>query len=289
VAIAATATQIQAQANPYTDTLLRTVRALAHAVPGELPTAIGYLSVQDDSSLASDAVDGAPHTRVLQGTPVFQVRYRQGWVMVDAAYDREAAGSSGTFFQDRYDRALAALRGARLIVVTHEHGDHVGTLLRPAVARDVAGKTMLNRQQVQTLLSNPKTAGASLDAAGAHHFLVVDYQLVLPIAPGLVLIRAPGHTPGSQIVYVKLASGKEVMLAGDVAWLMAGVDMQHQKPDSVSRQMKEDRTAIGQELAWLKTIVAPAAIAIAISHDAPELKQLVTRGLLTDGLDLSAP
>jgi len=41
----------------------------------------------------------------------------------------------------------------------------------------------------------------------------------------MALIKAPGHTPGSQMVYVALQSGKEVLLSGDVAWHMDGVRM----------------------------------------------------------------
>jgi glyoxylase-like metal-dependent hydrolase (beta-lactamase superfamily II) len=274
--------------NPYSEALLRTVRSLARAVPGELPTAVGYLSVQDDSSLESDGVDGAPHVRIYQVTPVFQVRYHQGWVMVDAGYDHEQAGNTGTFFEDRYNQILAALRGARLIVITHEHGDHVGTLVLPAVARDVAFKTMLTKQQEQTLVFKPRP-GARLDAATARRFLVVDYERALPIAPGVVLIRAPGHTPGSQMVYVKLASGREMILVGDVVWHMAGIEMQHQKPDSTSAQMREDRTTLEQQVAWLKTTVEPAGVAIAVSHDGTELQALARQGVLSDGLDLSTP
>jgi len=277
-----------AEPNPYTDALLRTVRSLARAVPGDLPTSVGYLSVQDDSALESDAVDSAPHTKTFEVTPVFQVRYRQGWIMVDAAYNQEEAGTAGKFYPDRYDQIVAALRGARLIVITHEHGDHVGTLLLPAVARDVAFKTMLTKQQEQTLLYKPRK-GAKLDATTARRFMVVDYEHVLPIAPGVVLIRAPGHTPGSQMVYVKLASGREIILVGDVVWHTAGIDLQRQKPDSTSAQMKEDRTTIEQQIAWLKTVVAPAGITLAVSHDGTALQALVRQGTLTDGLDLSAP
>jgi glyoxylase-like metal-dependent hydrolase (beta-lactamase superfamily II) len=271
----------------YGDGLLEAVRSLARAIPGEPPTSVGYLSVQDDSSLESDAVDGAPRVKIYQVTPVFQIRFPTGWVMVDAAYDRQAAGTSGMFFEDRYERVLAALRGAGLIVVTHEHGDHVGTLLLPAVARDVAFKTMLTRQQEQTLIDHPRGV-ARLDAADARRYLLVDYPRVLPIAPGVVLIRAPGHTPGSQMVYVRLASGREVILAGDVVWHSAGIETEHQKPDSTSKQLGEDRAAIGQEIAWLKSVVAPAGITIAVSHDGTELQALTRQGVLVEGLETTA-
>jgi len=281
--------RVEAQnANPYAEGLLQDVRALGKAVPGELPTAIGYLSVQDDSAPESDAVAGAPHAKIYEVTPAFQVRFPHGWVMVDATYDKKAAGNSGTFFQDRYDRIVEALRGAGLIVITHEHGDHVGTLTQPAVERDVAFKTMLTKQQVQTMMDHPQPS-ATLDAARARRFLVVDYQRALPIAPGVVLIRAPGHTPGSQMVYVKLASGREVVLVGDVVWHTAGIETGQQKPDSTSKQMREDRDAIGEEIAWLKQDVVPAGIAVAVSHDGTALQRLVQQGVLTAGLDLKTP
>lgn len=278
-----------AQANPYTDSLLANVRALAHAVPGDLPTAVGYLSVVDDSSPESDAVDGAPKTRIFEVTPVFQVRYRAGWVMVDAGMSHQAAGSDGHYHQDHYDKIQTALRHARLIVVTHEHYDHVDGVLRSPYLDEVAARTMLTEAQVHTLLSKPATDSERLDSARARRYIVVDYERVLPIAPGIVLIRAPGHTPGSQIVYIKLASGRELMLIGDIVWHHAGLDMQRQKPDSTSHAMSEDRTSIGQEMAWLEHTVAPAGISLVVSHDGTALEALAHRGVVSEGLDLSAP
>jgi glyoxylase-like metal-dependent hydrolase (beta-lactamase superfamily II) len=280
---------LAAQANPYTDSLLGSVRLLAHAVPGELPSAVSYLSVVDDSVPESDAVDAAPRTRTFEVTPVFQIRFRTGWVMVDGGMSHQAAGKDGVYHQDNYDKAESALRRARLIVATHEHGDHVDGVINSPYFSEVAPRTMLTEAQMHTLLGKPAGGSGGMDSARARHFIVVDYERALPIAPGVVLVRAPGHTPGSQIVYVKLASGRELMLVGDIVWHHAGLDMQHQKPDSTSRGMGEDRTMIGYEMAWLKNTVAPAGIAVAVSHDGTALQELARRGVVSEGLDLTAP
>jgi hypothetical protein len=65
--------------------------------------------------------------------------------------------------------------------------------------------------------------------------------------------------------------------------------MQRQKPDSTSREMGEDRTMIGYEMAWIKNTVAPAGISVVVSHDGTALQELVRRGVVSEGLDLSAP
>ncbi len=277
------------QAGPYDKALLTAVRSVARAVPGDLPTAVRYVSIQDDSAPGSNAVEGAPHANIFDVDPVFQVRYPHGWIMVDAGYDQDAAASIfGHYHPDAYERVLRALDGARLIVVTHEHGDHVGSLLQPTVARRVAYKTILTKQQVEFLQHDDHTSGV-FGPDAARSFLVADYQRLLPVAPGVVLIRAPGHTPGSQIVYVQLASGREIMLIGDIVWRMIGLELRHQKPDSVSRMLREDRTSIGQEMAWLADIVAPGGVVVVASHDGSAIHALVRAGTLREGLDLTSP
>jgi glyoxylase-like metal-dependent hydrolase (beta-lactamase superfamily II) len=261
-------------------------RGLVHAVPGELPTSIGYLIIVDDSNPLSQAVENAPQTIVKSPDPVFQVKYPHGWIMVDAAMDRELAtapGSTGKFLDDAYTRMVAALRGAGLIVITHEHGDHIGTVAHSSVADELAPKTLLNRQEMESLLHRPKVTFTPFDSTKASRYIVVDYDRVLPIAPGVVLIKAPGHTPGSQVVYVKLASGHEVILSGDVAWHRLSLETGKEKPDSASKQMGEDRAAIAGELAWLHQ-AEQAGVSVVVSHDGEQLKTFARQGILTEGL-----
>jgi len=267
------------------DTLLTTVRALGGAVPGELPIAVSYLNAYEDSGTVGNAVDGAGSSKAFSVTGVFQVRFRHGWIMVDAAMDSAALHRGRSFKADNFAQIETALEKANLIVITHEHVDHVQPLVKGPIADQVAPHTLLTREQIETLLTKPKVAFTSMDSSQVSRYLVVEYERALPIAPGVVLIKAAGHTPGSQMVYVKLASGKEMILVGDIAWRVLGIDSQRQKPDSTSRFMSEDRTAIGKQLAWLKNVQAQG-ITVVVSHDGTQLQTLAKRGVLTEGLVL---
>jgi glyoxylase-like metal-dependent hydrolase (beta-lactamase superfamily II) len=267
------------------DSLLTTVRALGGAVPGELPIAVSYLNAYEDSGTVGNAVDGAGSSKAFSVTGVFQVRFRHGWIMVDAAMDSAALHRGRSFKADNFAQIETALEKANLIVITHEHVDHVQPLVKGPIADQVAPHTLLTREQVETLLTKPKVAFTSMDSSQVSRYLVVEYERALPIAPGVVLIKAAGHTPGSQMVYVKLASGKEMILVGDIAWRVLGIDSQRQKPDSTSRFMSEDRTAIGKQLAWLKNVQAQG-ISVVVSHDGTQLQTLAKRGVLSEGLVL---
>jgi len=267
------------------DSLLTSVRALGGAVPGDLPTAVNYLNIFEDSGAVGNAVDGAGPTKVHSATGVFQVRFRHGWIMVDAGMDSAALHRGRSFKADNYNKVLTALEKANLIVITHEHVDHVQTLVKSSIADQVAPHTLLTREQVETLLTKPKVAFTSMDSAQVSRYLVVEYERALPIAPGVVLIKAAGHTPGSQMVYVKLASGREMILVGDIAWQLLGIETQRQKPDSTSRFMSEDRAAIAKQLAWLKDVEAQG-ISVVVSHDRTQLETLAKRGVLSEGLVL---
>lgn len=280
--------QTAATTSPVTDSILPALRRAATMVPGEAPRAVRYLAFNGFTGRVSDVLEGGTGDSVAAVNVVFQIQYDRGWLMVDAGMDRELAGGSPRFSAAAYERVQQALRGARLIVVTHEHSDHVAGVIRSPFAAEIDGKTLLTRAQVQTLLARPDQPQVRIDSARAARFLRVDYDQVLPLAPGVALLKAAGHTPGSQIVYVRLATGREVILAGDVAWAMAGVEQQRQKPAAVSRALGEDRTAVGAQLAWLQRVAA-AGVFVVVAHDAVWLSELGRRGVLQANLDVQRP
>jgi glyoxylase-like metal-dependent hydrolase (beta-lactamase superfamily II) len=228
--------------------------------------------------------------RLLPATyTVFQIRFPDGWIMVDAGMDPEVAGDTTARFRSEHALVDKALLGARSIVVTHEHHDHVGGVVRSPALGALAPKTLLNRAQARTLQERPNVPLIRIDSTTAASYPLVDYELLLPIAPGVVLIRAPGHTPGSQMVFVRLASGRELLLIGDIAWHMDGVEQRRQKPDSISKDMGEDRVALQAELDWLHDVSTRTPITLVNGHDDRWLGKLIARGALVEGLDLTRP
>ena len=283
---------LAAQATPFDDSLLPRIRALAASVPGERPQSIHVMKVLESAGPLRNYVAVDDSTRVASCFAVFQIRWPDRWIVVDAALDSleivrtYGARSLPLFHQDRYDRLQQALRDADRIVLTHEHVDHAVGVERGPYFATVAAKTLLSEEQYQSLL-DPKARGIvrlSPDSAAA--FPVLRYGLLYPLAPGVVLVKAPGHTPGSQFVYVRLASGKEVLIAGDLAWQHEGLAQDAQKPEATSRSLGEDRDAIQPELEWARRLWQGGEVAVVLSHDSRLLDSLVTSGVLVSDFDL---
>jgi len=287
---------LRAQATPFNDSLLPRVRAMAAATPGERPQSLHVMKIVESAGPLRNYVEGADSTRVPSCFSVFQIRWRDRWIVVDAALDTAtiaeyygAARSRITYHQDRYDRLQLALRDADEVVLTHEHLDHAVGVERGPYFRTVAAKTLLTAEQLRTLLDPPARVDVPLPRDLAAAFPVLSYELLYPLAPGVVLIKAPGHTAGSQYVYVQLASGKEVLLLADLAWQHEGLETDRQRPEATSRSLAEDRDALQPQLEWARKIWQGGVVAIVLSHDSRLLDSLVTAGVLANDFDLRLP
>jgi glyoxylase-like metal-dependent hydrolase (beta-lactamase superfamily II) len=284
---------MRAQTGVWTDSLLGKIRNAATMVPGAPPQAVHVLRLAGQDALQSEVLDGGSNEKFHGTYAVYQIRFTDGWIMVDAGIDKETAaqpGSGGegvTIAQDKYELIQRALVGARSIVVTHEHDDHAAGVVRTPSRDIIAPKTLLTRAQVQTMIEHRNKAIMRLDASWSERYCVIDYDLLYPLAPGVVLIKAPGHAPGSQMIYVRLASGKELLLIGDITWAMAGIARRREKPEAASKEYGEDRTSIQQEIEWLHNVMG--ATSLVNSHDDDSIAALIREGVLKDGLDLRLP
>ena len=96
-------------------------------------------------------------------------------------------------------------------------------------------------------------------------------------APGIVLIKAPGHTPGHQMVYVRLDSGREYLFIGDVAWTLAAVTETKLKPPATMQRISEHAPAIMHELRWAKEMMDQERLIVIPSHDDKLLQELAAK------------
>jgi glyoxylase-like metal-dependent hydrolase (beta-lactamase superfamily II) len=276
-------------AQPYSAGLLSLVRRAATAIPGAQPSGINYIKVAESHRPLSDIIEGGSQERYVSARTAFQVSYPSGSVMIDAGMDQTVHkffgfGREEPYWPDRNAAVQDALKKASLIVVTHEHGDHVAGVIRSEARKELAAKTMLTREQVRTLLLYPQMSEIHLTPEAAHDYIVIDYESHLPIAPGIVLIKAAGHTPGHQIVYVRLASGREHLFIGDVAWTLANVTQLKLRPAATMRRIGEDSQALMHQLRWVKDTMEQEKLLIIPSHDDTLLQDLATKQLIGEGL-----
>ena len=264
------------------------IRRTAALIPGRKALRINVLKFAESHRTKNFSVKGEPATRSVQARTVFQVVYPDGYVMVDAGMDEPmhkqiGRGAEEPYFAEQAQQVDKALRGARAIIFTHEHGDHVTGVIRTPYLSELAPKTILTRAQVRTLETTPQFPDLRITDEQAQRYHIIDYDRYMAFAPGWTLIKAVGHTPGSQMMFIALDSGREYLLIGDAAWHMDGVRKVTGKD---APWIVEDTAAIGDQLKWLNTLSKTENnLVIVASHDDDEHKELIARKLLGGKLE----
>ena len=201
------------------------------------------------------------------------IRHPRGDLLVDTGFGRDVDAHVATTPRlaqalTRYTKGVPAaaqlkangIEPASLagVVLTHGHWDHVSGLdgladapvwITPeerAFVRDGGDRTALLRSftdlrwheyrfEEREYLGFPR----SLDVWGDG---------------SVVLVPAPGHTPGSIIVFVALPSGARYALLGDLVWQLEGITRPAERPWFARRMLREDDAQIRAGIARIAAL-----------------------------------
>jgi len=290
IALTSAQAQLDSSVSPaitYDEDLLEQIREAAKITPGDSPVSINFAKIAESHRTYAAVIEGGSNEPFISARTAFQVLYPSASIMIDTGMDETVHsfygfGREEPFWPEKNELVQQSLRGASLIIVTHEHGDHIAGVLRSNYRDELAPKTLLTKTQIETLLTNPQLPEISLPPEDSNNYLVVDYERYLPVAPGVVLVKSPGHTPGHQMVYTRLDNNEEYLFIGDIGWLLENVAGPTLRPKATSERIGENRQAIMAQLIWIKQLMNRHGIIIVPSHDNNLLNRYREQGLLGD-------
>jgi glyoxylase-like metal-dependent hydrolase (beta-lactamase superfamily II) len=268
---------------------LATMRAMSTVLPGALPLAVNGIRVAASVRPRKFVIEGGDETPVVMPRAAFQIVYPDCTMMVDSGLDKATHDSFSPdkpepYFPEAFAKLQRALDQARLIVLTHFHADHVAGVVCAPNFRELACKTVITFETAACLMNTPHRPHLRLSQAQIDTFIQLDYPRYYPVAPGIVLIKSAGHSVDSQMVFVRLQSGKEILHSVDSAWILDNI---LQVKGKAAPWVKEDVPAIMGQLRWLRQVHdSEPNLTILVTHDDALFERITHDGIVGDKLTI---
>lgn len=233
---------------------------------------------------------GAERTLAYTG---FQVVSPGGDTIIDAALDQDTLGDmtrgAGRFDNGAYGRLLGAMARAGQIVLTHEHLDHVMGITRHPAPEVIGPRLRLTREQIAALPEHARPRQDLPEEIGRAR--AFDFTTPQRIAPGVVVAAAPGHSPGSVVIYVR-TTRLDYLFIGDIAWMMSNIQNRRGRPRIIGLiipGVDPDRPTVLRQLRALHDLAAAEPdLVIVPAHDQAYLLELVRQGALANQFTIAA-
>ena len=262
---------------------INSVRKLC-ADTSELPVAINTLITGKGELLkwTIAAGDNSLSNQYVQTS--FQIVYNDKTIILDTPMDKKQFHEfknvyEKQFFEDAHQMLEEAMKQSSLIIFTHEHGDHMGGLAKSFFPDDLYKKAIVTKEQYDSR----KIKKADFPPEVLTNINPLKYDNYYKVAPGIIMIKAPGHTEGHQMVYVKLKDGKEFLFTGDIVWNYNNIVRVKNRPILVTLAGGENCKQLGHLIRWLhNSIYKNDTINIHIipSHDPEVINSCIKEGLL---------
>jgi len=230
---------------------------------------------------------GSPWERWESVSNAVLVEHPRGDVLIDAGFGRLIRAqlrAMPLFFrlltdleqsQPAADQLMATgydFKRLRFILLTHAHWDHVsGVPDFPSVP------VLVTAAEHRFIYASgfPNAPARTIDPKryqdygfDGGRYLGFEQSHDLYGDGSIVIVPAPGHTPGSVVVFVTLPSGARYAFVGDLVWQLEGLAEREQRPWLEARVVGEDPSAVQDSMRRLNAIVPRhPQMKIVASHD----------------------
>ncbi|MBX3224758.1 MAG: MBL fold metallo-hydrolase [Labilithrix sp.] len=214
------------------------------------------------------------------------VRHPNGDVLIDTGFGRSIDAQFAQLplaFRaiTTYERARPAvdqlreagveLRGLR-VLLTHAHWDHTSGLVdlpESGVLVTAEERRFIEEGGVRTVIAR-STPSVRYEEYGFEGGPYLGYPKSHDVFGdgSLVVVPAPGHTPGSVIVFVSLPRGQRYAFIGDLAWQREGVFEREERPWVWRLAVDSDEEGVRAGLVHISAIASSfPALTIVPAHD----------------------